>query len=304
MNIFLEVFVVIIALIAIIQTLILKLKVIPELREKLINPEELSNIKQQIDNLITKVQEIEYITKNIEISETDLVDIYNHRPESLLNNIEVSQTSHQKNNHHGIILTKVDIGNGYYWVLRGKDSSYIIPKKGIKINIYNYEAIEALFICHNYQSEYSNKFELVKPAKVSAISQGETWQLQEKGELQIISHETLSEPDLVLLYNNSPKKLSEQAIEVSQKSGSQELIIERVRRGSFWVLNSENEFYIVPKDNLRITELNYPLLASLFICKDYQEGKSENFKLIKPGKLTVKVPGETWELQEKGELQF
>lgn len=313
-HIIIEILAIIIALIAIIQTLILKLKVIPELRKELINPEELSDIKEQINNLTTKVQELENdFTNNSEISDTELVDIYNHyrESESLLNTIEVSGTPesyelHQKNNHHAIVLRKVEIGNGYYWVFRGKDSSYIVPKKGIRINIYNHEAIEALFICHDYQSEYSNNFELLKPAKVSAISQGQTWQLQQKGELQIISHEPPLEPDLILVYNNSPNKLSEQAIEVSQKPGSQQLILERVRRdrGSFWVLISENEFYIVPKYKIKITYLNYPLLASLFICKDYQEGKSEKFKLIKPGKLTVKIPGKTWELKEKGELQF
>ena len=311
-HIFLEVLAIIIALLGIIQFFLVRFKIIPNLRNNLINSKELSDAKEQILNLTTKIQEIEdNLPKYIEISDTDLINIYNNYPEFWLNTIEVSETAesykyhHQKNND-AIVLTKVDVGKGYYWVLTGKDSSYLVPKKGIEINLSNYEVIEALFICHDYQSEYSNIFELRKPAKVSAISQGNFWLLEEKGELQMISHETASEPQLVLVYNNSPLSLLEQAIEVSQRGDYHQLILERVRtdRGSFWVLNRENEFYLVPKPNIRLNPFNYQLLTSLFICKDYQEGKPQKFKLIKPGKLVIKVQGETWELKEKGELQF
>lgn len=311
-HIFIEVLAIIIALVAITESFIIKFKVIPKLRENIANPNDFSDIKEQITTLTNKLQEIEDNTpKYIEISDTELVEIYNNYPDSLLNPVEVSETPesyehHNQSNNHPIVLKKVDIGGGYYWVLIGKDSSYLVPKKGIKISLYNYESIEALFICHDYQPEHSNSFELRKPAKVSAISQGQIWQLQEKGELQIISYETAPEPEIVIVYNNSPKTLSAQAIEVSQRGDYQQLILEKVRkdRGSFWVLTSENEFYLVPKPDIKLNAFNYELLTSLFDCKGYKQEKSQRIKLLKPGKLSLKVQGETWELKEKGELQF
>ncbi len=229
----------------------------------------------------------------------------------MLNPVEVSGTPesygyYNQSNNHPIVLKKVDIGDGSYWVLIGKDSSYLVPKKDISITLHNYESIESLFMCYYYQPEHSNNFELRKLAKVSAISEGQIWQLQEKGELQIVSYETAPEPELVTVYNNSPKTLSAEAIEVSQRGDYQQLILERVRkdRGSFWVLTSENEFYLVPKPNIKLNPFNYQLLTSLFICKDYKQEKFHKFKLLKPGKLSVKVQGEIWKLKEKGELQF
>ena len=138
-HIFIEVLAIIIALVAITESFIIKFKVIPKLRENIANPNDFSDIKEQITTLTNKLQEIEDNTpKYIEISDTELVEIYNNYPDSLLNPVEVSETPesyehHNQSNNHPIVLKKVDIGGGYYWVLIGKDSSYLVPKKGIKI---------------------------------------------------------------------------------------------------------------------------------------------------------------------------
>ena len=53
-HIVLEIIAIIIALVAIIESFILKFKVIPKLRENLANPKDLSDIKEQIITLTNK----------------------------------------------------------------------------------------------------------------------------------------------------------------------------------------------------------------------------------------------------------
>ena len=59
----------------------------------------------------------------------------------------------------------------------------MVPKNNIRINPYNLNTVEHLFECQGYQPGYSG-FQLIKPARVSAISRGETWQVVERGVLQ------------------------------------------------------------------------------------------------------------------------
>ena len=59
----------------------------------------------------------------------------------------------------------------------------MVPKNNIKINEYSLETVQNLFECQGYRSGYSG-FQLIKPARVSAISRVETWQVVERGVLQ------------------------------------------------------------------------------------------------------------------------
>jgi cell division protein FtsB len=124
-----------------------------------------------------------------ESSDIKLVEAYNRDPGSLLHDaIEVTEikdsiAQRRLGVNQTVVLEKVGRGKGNYWVLPSKGYNYLVPKKGIRINEYNYETVEALFLCYNYQPGYSD-FQLHKPARLSPLSQGETWQLIEQGELQ------------------------------------------------------------------------------------------------------------------------
>ena len=113
--------------------------------------------------------------------------IYKEDPRSLSENaIEVSEADRSMvqpriSSTQAVIIQKVRRGN--YWILNEADIDYMVPRHNIKINEYNSKTVENLFECQGYQSEYSG-FQLIKPAKVSAISKGETWQLVERGILQ------------------------------------------------------------------------------------------------------------------------
>ena len=59
----------------------------------------------------------------------------------------------------------------------------MVPKNNIKISEHNLNTVVNLFECQGYRRGYSG-FQLIKPAIVSSMSKGETWQLVERGVLQ------------------------------------------------------------------------------------------------------------------------
>ena len=116
-----------------------------------------------------------------------LISMYQQNYRSLLKNaIQVSETDEsivqrRLGGAQGVIIQKVPRGN--YCVLQEGGFDYIFPKNNIKINQYNLDMVANLFECQGYWSGYSG-FKLIKPARVSAISKGETWQVVERGILQ------------------------------------------------------------------------------------------------------------------------
>mgnify|MGYP001042841766 FL=1 len=73
---------------------------------------------------------------------------------------------------------------GNYWILTQGSSQYLVPSDTIKINSHNSNTLEELFECEDVNNE--NKFELLKPAKVSSIGE-KKWKLSKPGKLKFIS---------------------------------------------------------------------------------------------------------------------
>ena len=118
----------------------------------------------------------------------ELISMYQQKPRSLLKNAiaEVSETDHsidqrRLGNSQRAILQKVKKGN--CCILNEGGVDYMVPKNNIRINQYNLNTVENLFECQGYRRGYSG-FQLIKPAIVSSMSKGETWQLVERGVLQ------------------------------------------------------------------------------------------------------------------------
>ncbi|MCL2935156.1 MAG: hypothetical protein MGU50_00470 [Trichodesmium sp. MAG_R02] len=120
-------------------------------------------------------------------SDLQLISMYQHDARSLLKNaIQVSETEQSIDQRRlgggqGAILQKVSRGN--YCILQEGGVDYMVPKNNIKINEHSLNTVANLFECQGYRSGYSG-FQLIKPARVSAISRGETWQVVERGVLQ------------------------------------------------------------------------------------------------------------------------
>ena len=118
--------------------------------------------------------------------------------------------------------------------------------------------------------------------------------------------------EFMLIYKEDPRSLSENAIEVSEAdrsmvqpriSSTQAVILQKVRRGNYWILNEADIDYMVPRHNIKINEYNSKTVANLFECQGYRP-ESSGFQLIKPAKVSAISKGETWQLVERGILQF
>ena len=120
-------------------------------------------------------------------SDLQLISMYQHDARSLLENAIVVRETEQSidqrldGSAQGAILGKHRRGN--YWILNEGWIDYVVPKNNIKINEHSLNTVANLFECQGYWFGYSG-FKLIKPARVSAISRGETWQVVERGVLQ------------------------------------------------------------------------------------------------------------------------
>ncbi|MDE5121042.1 MAG: hypothetical protein O4965_13415, partial [Trichodesmium sp. St19_bin1] len=117
---------------------------------------------------------------------------------------------------------------------------------------------------------------------------------------------------LILTYQQNPRLLSRNAIQVSEADqsidqrrlgGGQGAILQKARRGNYWILNEGGIDYVVPKNNIKINEYNLNTVANLFECQGYRSGYS-GFQLIKPARVSAISRGETWQVVERGVLQF
>lgn len=119
--------------------------------------------------------------------EYELVQQYNSIPKNLPEYNEVSETAKSINDRRvGSVSTIIfeNKSRGNYWILKKGGRDYLVPSNNLRINQHNYKTVEVVFECRDYQPESSTDFKLLKPAKVFALSGGDTWQLEEPGILQ------------------------------------------------------------------------------------------------------------------------
>ncbi|MTJ49509.1 hypothetical protein [Dolichospermum sp. UHCC 0259] len=144
-----------------------------------------SNI-QYLPNMLTILQQIHENLVSQSLG-NGLVSAYNINPHSLSEQaITVYETEYSfKQRLLGKKIQPIleSDSRGNYWIITEGNDEYLVPKANIKINEHNYLAtISTFFNCLGYNSNSSNTFTLVKPAKVYKI--GEQWELIKIGELQ------------------------------------------------------------------------------------------------------------------------
>jgi hypothetical protein len=120
-------------------------------------------------------------------AEFEILKLYNDAPKDVSSlGIEVSETEESINNRRSGNSQPPVFANkrrGNYWILNQQGVDYLVPSKSFKINEYNYNTIKNLFECRKYQPGYSQEFQLLEPAKVSAIG-GERWELIKPGVIE------------------------------------------------------------------------------------------------------------------------
>lgn len=75
---------------------------------------------------------------------------------------------------------------GQYWIIKVDDFYYLIPKLNILITKLSYQSLQNLFECYSYKPGISTKIQLLKPARVSVISDQEEWEFIQKGIIQFV----------------------------------------------------------------------------------------------------------------------
>ena len=127
-----------------------------------------------------------YQPANISNTNIGLVSAYNINPRSFSEQaITVSEsnlTAQQRRLGKNIQSILESDSRGNYWIITEGNDEYLVPKANMKINEHNYLTISIFFNCLGYNSNSSNEFTLVKPAKV--YRRGEQWELIEVGELR------------------------------------------------------------------------------------------------------------------------
>lgn len=103
--------------------------------------------------------------KTIEVSET-----------------EKSATDRRLGKSQTVILEKKRRGNYLVYHYQGYDC--LAPSENLRINEFNYKTVEAVFECRNYNPNDTTDFQVVQPALVNIITNGEMWELQQRGILQ------------------------------------------------------------------------------------------------------------------------
>ena len=134
---------------------------------------------------------------------------------------------------------------------------------------------------------------------------------EEEGKYQL----PLSEEEQLLKYYNDQEKraiLSQNATTVSatiesidnSRLGVGKPVLEKQRRGSYWILKQGSSQYLVPSDTIKINEYSIDTLKNLFECQGVNsEGYKGKFELLKPAKVSS-IGEEKWQLSEPGKLEF
>jgi hypothetical protein len=88
-----------------------------------------------------------------------------------------------------------------------------------------------------------------------------------------------------------------------RRSGSNNIVtLENTTQKKYCVIELDNDYYLVPHAKIKIDEYNRTTLESLFDCTNFTSEYSD-FQLVKPAKVS-QLSSETWQLEEKGQLDF
>ena len=119
-----------------------------------------------------------------------IIQNYRNSPQALEPYIveRVSETDEslasRRNSSQADILLKPS-ANSNYWIFRGEDqNSWLVPKNDLRLTSIIYETFQALFDCQEYRPD--QKLQVVKPAKVFFNFSTNSWELEQKGQVQFL----------------------------------------------------------------------------------------------------------------------
>ncbi|WP_180982339.1 hypothetical protein [Cylindrospermopsis raciborskii] len=122
----------------------------------------------------------------VNISEEEIIEVYNEVPRVLLRNSIVTQLTDEgyRDGDQPIILQPDDYGN-YWLIVSNADNIFVIPSIEVKSKIYRLRKIMAkVFDFQGDSLSTDNYYLLIKPARFQSLPSGREWKLEEKGILE------------------------------------------------------------------------------------------------------------------------
>jgi hypothetical protein len=164
----------------------------------------------------------------------------------------------------------------------------------------------------------------INPASYEAQRQpsndGYNQPLSNPGYAAGVSHYAQSTPvakadwdSIVQNFNSTPQLLESQIVEsvseteesVNNRRGNSKasVLLKSASNYSYWIFTGgDRSYWLTPKADLKINPVNFDTFQALFESQDYQPGCK--VYLVKPAKVAQNSLSGSWELLEKGQVQF
>ncbi len=132
--------------------------------------------------------------------------------------------------------------------------------------------------------------------------------------LQPISTD-LTEPweTIVQNYSHSPEALesyivervteTDESLASRRNSGQAPILLKPSANSNYWIFRGEDQnSWLVPKNDLKLTSISYETFQALFDCQEYRP--NQKLQIIRPAKVFFNFSTNAWELERKGQVQF
>jgi hypothetical protein len=118
---------------------------------------------------------------------------------------------------------------------------------------------------------------------------------------------------IVQNYNYSPQALeihivekvseTEESLTNRRNSSNAPVLLKHTNNANYWIFKGEDQnSWLMPKSDLKLTPISYDTFQALFECQDYQPNLK--LQMMKPAKVSYNVSTGAWELEAKGQVQF
>ncbi|MEA5581770.1 hypothetical protein VB620_10520, partial [Nodularia harveyana UHCC-0300] len=222
---------------------------------------------------------------------------------------------------------KVEQQNSFSAVSRDEFDDYIHQSEGeigqLKLQIQQLKEMQQKLQVEiqkvkEFSSSLETKFQQAEEPKTSINHQVEAHQQKTISDqdtpmkTSTIVNLNSQEVRIVEAYNSNPAIISQTAKQVSEttasidkrrQGNSEAIVLEKQAQGYYWLIGRE-QFYLMPKNGLKINRATVESLEALFDFQGSKVTSQSKFKLIKPAKVAVIVTSQSWQLTERGIIEF
>ncbi|WP_144051482.1 hypothetical protein [Geminocystis herdmanii] len=237
----------------------------------------LKKVYQKIQALDKKCQELEKANqriivtgsksqpqpKPINISEEELINVYNYTPQILAEyviTVSVTADTYRQKTAGKIYLESTN--NGYYWVIlreEGNEKFYhLVPNGNRQINLHRFQnKLKSLFVIQGKIESNNNNLIIEKLANLEILPSGYLWQLLDKGIIKIDKPSSINKllNELQKINTQSgavPNNITNLLSLVHEDHQNLVILIEQQKNSEKYIFDTINKF-LQFKDKLEVT---------------------------------------------------